>query len=353
LNTQVRQDRTSAARNTARVADIDTEGFFWADDPDRRVRGHLRFDGRVALALESTLRLVNDASRDKLDVIRGETLLGQPLCLCDCFVYQQIIGAVQHRQSWSANKLLIGTHDPKPHVIGISVTIEDFSLLWGAPDVDLKEGQRDGCDSLDIRWLSRGQLSLAIGEMMLEIDDFYRFSGNGTHLELDSAPRIRFKTEKPGPVDPLSRAVGPLLILTNVFLRRPVSLLEQHLVLPADSEVQEVLPQRPIFQDGGKVPQPWVPLGNLQPLDRSLTGWYDFAAELPSAFAMVVEYTRAGPMTPWEDRLAYLARFVEQYHRARFESQRLSTEEFKGGEHKSEKHSSRRTSRSLPNGLTR
>jgi hypothetical protein len=73
------------------VADIDAEGFFWADEPDRRVRGHLRFDGRVALALESTLRLVHNASRDKLDVIRGETLLGQPLCLCDCFVHEQIM----------------------------------------------------------------------------------------------------------------------------------------------------------------------------------------------------------------------------------------------------------------------
>ena len=42
------------------------------------------------------------------------------------------MGNVQHRQSWSASKLLVGTHDPKPEVIGVSVTIEDFNHLWGA-----------------------------------------------------------------------------------------------------------------------------------------------------------------------------------------------------------------------------
>jgi hypothetical protein len=308
---------------------IDVEGFFWADNPESRVRGHLTFDGRVSLALESTLRLVKDASRDKLGVIYGTTLLGQPLCLSDCFVYEQIIGNVQHRQSWSANKLLVGTHDPEPEVIGVSVTIQDFSLLWGAPDVDLKKGQRDGRESLDIEWLSRGQLSLTVGELTLEIDDDYEVRGNGAHLELDSAPRIRFKLKDPGPVEPLNQAVGPLLVLANVFLRRPVALLEQHVELPDGSEVHELFAQRPIHQEGGKPQQPWVPLGNLQPLDHSLTRWYEFAAELPSAFAMVAEYTRAGPTTPWEDRLSYLARFVEQYHRKRYDSSRMSKQQFK------------------------
>jgi hypothetical protein len=311
------------------MTEIDIEGFFWADNPENRVRGHLTFDGRVSLALESTLRLVKDASRDKLDVIYGTTLLGQPLCLSDCFVYETIMGNVQHRQSWSANKLLVGTHDPKPEVIGMSVTIEDFTQLWGAPRVDLKKGQRDGYDSLDISWISREQLSLTVSDLTLQIDDDYRFHGNGTHLELDSAPRIRFKLKDPGPVELLSQAVGPLLVLANVFLRRPVALLEQHVELPDGSEVRELFPQRPIHQEGGKPPLPWVPLGNLQPLDRSLTRWYEFAAELPSAFAMVAEYTLAGSTTPWEDRLSYLARFVEQYHRARLESYRMDKQEFK------------------------
>ena len=311
------------------MTEIDIEGFFWADNPESRVRGHLTFDGRVSLALESTLRLVKDASTDKLDVIYGTTLLGQPLCLSECFVYEQIIGEVQHRQSWSANKLLVGTHDPEPEVIGVSVTIEDFSQLWGAPHVDLKEGKRDGRDSLDIRWVSRGQLSLAIGELALEIDDDCRVHGNGTRLELDSAPRIRFKREEPGPLEPLNGAIGQLLVLVNMLLRRPVALLDQHVELPDGSEVQELFPQRPILHERGKPPQPWVPLGNLQPLDRSLTRWYEFAAELPSAFAMVAEYTRAGSATPWEDRLSYLARFVEQYHRARLENHRMDKQEFK------------------------
>ena len=311
------------------MAEIDIEGFFWADNPESRVRGHLTFDGRVSLALESTLRLLKDASLDKLDVIYGMTLLGQPLCLSGCFVYEQIMGNVQHHQSWSADRLLVGTHDPKPEVTGVSVTIEDFSLLWGAPDVAFKEGQRDACDSLDISWLSRGRLSLTVGELTIEIDDDYQVHGNGTHLELDSAPRIRFKLKDPGPVEPLSEAVGPLLVLANVFLRRPVTLLEQRAELPGGSEVQELFPQRPIIQENRKPQQPWVPLGNLQPLDRSLTRWYEFAAELPSAFAMVAEYTRAGSTTPWEDRLSYLARFVEQYHRAKFENHRMDRQEFK------------------------
>jgi hypothetical protein len=99
--------------------------------------------------------------------------------------------------------------------------------------------------------------------------------------------------------------------------------------LPDGSEVQELFPQRPIIHENSKTQQPWVPLGNLQPLDHSLTRWYGFAAELPSAFAMVAEYTRAGSTTPWEDRLSYLARFVEQYHRARLETHRMDKREFR------------------------
>lgn len=44
---------------------------------------------------------------------------------------------------------------------------------------------------------------------------------------------------------------------------------------------------------------------------------------------MVAEYTRAGSTTPWEDRLSYLARFVEQYHRARLETHRMDKREFR------------------------
>jgi ApeA N-terminal domain 1 len=123
------------------VTDVDLEGFFWIDDPQRRVRGRLAFsDSNIGkLALEDTLRPVSRAARDKTDVICGTSLLGEPMCLLDCFVHQHVsAGEVQYRQSWTVNRTLIGTHDPDPQVIGLSALIENFELLYGIPLIDVK-----------------------------------------------------------------------------------------------------------------------------------------------------------------------------------------------------------------------
>lgn len=305
------------------MTNIDLEGFFWADEPAQQVRGHLTFTERTGeLALESPL------PHDELDTIRGTTLLGEPLCLRDCLVRQHTIGAVQYSQIWHIGRLLMGTHDPDPRVLAVAISIADFHLFYGSPLIDIERGPEEEGDRVDIRWVAGHKLSVQLVDMRLVIDHSYHVHGDGNHLELDAGPSIHFECVTPGPAAPLREAIHPLLVLTNICLRRPVQLLDEHLELPDGSEIREAFGQRPTIEEG-RHPQPWLMLGNLQPLDRSLSRWYTFAAELPSAFAMVAEYAQAGSTTTWEDRLLYLGRFLEQYHRARYSSLRLTKDEFK------------------------
>jgi hypothetical protein len=319
-------------RPNATEADIllDVEGRFWAPtSPDRKVRGRLRWNRQLGtLALEGLLRQVPNATTDKLDVIVGRSMLGEPLCLTDCFVHKTQIAVVQHPQTWTVNRTLVGVETPVPQIKGVELRIAGMRGFYGTPLVSPERESAGTREKVTISWQSSPELSVTLDDVQVIFDDDWSVSGTASDFGLHATPRVRLVASHDAVEADLDPLVGPLMLLIGICLNRDVDVDETRLLLVDDQQARRLDGRRVVLDPDSEV-QPWLGLGNLEPQQRTFERWFAFCRELPKAIAMVAEYLRAGPATPWEDRLLYLARFVEQYHRARHNSLRMSKADFR------------------------
>jgi hypothetical protein len=309
---------------------IDVEGYFWSpDSPGRRVRGRLRWTSQAGeLRLEQILRVVQKASTDEIDVIHGRSLLGEPMCLTDCFVNSTKIAAVQYRQTWTVNGTLLGIDSPQTSLEGLQIQAADLRPFYGEPLVDVSDYKAEARDVLDIRWRSSPEVRVTIGRIEIVFDDDWRVEGPVSGVEIRARPRLRLLSDGPIQRSDLEDVLGPLILLCGICGSGPIEVQETHLLLPGGEMVRTLSGHRPVASraDPRKA---WLALGNLDPLGRTVPAWMALYREMPKALTMLAEYHRSGPDTPWEDRLLYLARFIEQYHRKRHESLRMPKADFR------------------------
>jgi hypothetical protein len=309
---------------------VDIEGRFWsADSPDRKVRGRLQWTAQTGeLRLEQILRVVPQASTDKIGVIHGNSLLGEPMCLTDCFVHSTRFPGGQYPQSWTVNGTLLGVESPQSTVEGLQVHASALRPFYGEPLVDVRDDKEGPRDVLDIRWKSSPEVRVKVGSVSIVFDDDWRMDGPVSGLKIQARPRLRLLSDGPVQQSELEDVLGPLILLCGICGSGPVDIQEMHLLLPGGEAVRTLTGHRPVAArtDSRKA---WLALGNLDPLDRTVPAWMSLYREMPKALTMLAEYHRAGPDTPWEDRLLYLARFIEQYHRKRHESLRMPKADFR------------------------
>jgi len=311
---------------------LDVEGCFWAaESPEHRVRGRLQWGRQVGeLQLEQLLRVVRLASTDEVDVIHGRSLTGEVLCLADCHVRRLDIAAVQYRQTWTVNATLVGVDRPNPPVRGIEVRSPDLRTFYGAPRTEPPRRRRaHGRDIVDLRWMSSPEIRVSLGGgIEVVFDDDWQITGTASDLSLTAEPRLRVLSDDDATEEELAKVVGPLLVMIGIFSGSPVDHRDLRLALSDGGEARSLNGRRPFVAPVDR-PRPWLAIGNLDPLDRTLAAWMTLNEELPRALIMLAEYQRAGAATPWEDRLLYLARFVEQYHRKRRDSLRMPKADFR------------------------
>jgi hypothetical protein len=295
----------------------------------------LSWDRRiVTLALEDFLgpgpRLQGllKAPAKELELIAGESVLGEPICLLDCFVHQTHIAPVQHRQNWTAVRALLGLYQPPEHITGLELRIPSIRDFYGSPLADVKRRSLGAVEEVTIKWTSSPELTVQLGDVRLVFDDDWRLDGPMFDLRFQAIPTVRLLSNLPAPQATLEALIDPLLLLIGICLDRPVDIDEIRLLMAGDREVRELSGRRLLVPLKRGNDRPWIAVGNLHPLQRTLELWFAFCRELPTAVAMLTEYLRAGA-APSEDPLLYLARFVEQYHRARFDSYRMPKKEFR------------------------
>jgi hypothetical protein len=272
--------------------------------------------------------VVPEASTDRIDVIHGRSLLGEPMCLTDCFVHSTKIAAVQYPQSWTVNGTLLGVDSPQATVEGLQIHAGDLRPFYGEPLVDVTDEKAGARDVINVRWKSSPEVRVTVGPIEIVFDDDWTVQGPVSGLEIRARPRLRLLSDGPIQRSELEDVLGPLILLCGICGSGPVDIEEMHLLLPDGGVVRTLSGHRPVASrtDPRKA---WLALGNLDPLDRTIPAWISLYREMPKAVTMLAEYHRAGPNTPWEDRLLYLARFVEQYHRKRHESLRMPKADFR------------------------
>jgi hypothetical protein len=278
---------------------------------------------------QNPLEQVVTAGRDEMDVIAGHTVFGEPLCLMDCFVHQMKGAAVQHPQVWTANATLLGVDYPPPQIQGLELRIPSMRGFYGNPLLDAPQEAAAGPrESVTITWQSSPEVAVQLNDTQLVFDDDWELKGSVSDLRLRATPRVRLLSSTPVAATALDHLIGPLMVLIGVCLGRDVDVEETRLLLEDDLQARRLEGWRLVVTPSEEL-RPWLGIGNLQPYQRTFERWFSLANELPTGLAMLAEFLRAGPATPSEDRLLYLARFVEQYHRARHDSLRMPKTEFR------------------------
>lgn len=321
---------------------LDVEGRFW--DPatsHRQVRGRLQWGRQKGtLALEEPLRLPRHAQdplqrivgggRDELPVIAGRSVFGERLCLVDCFVHQMTGARVQHPQTWTVNETLIGVDVPPELINGLELRIPAMRGFYGDPLVDVPQrGPAGPRQKVTIEWQSSPEVIVELDNLRLIFDDDWELSGDARGVRLRATPRVRMLSSEPTPATVFDRLVGPLIVLMAICLGRDVEVDETRLLLDGDQQARRLVGLRVVLAPTAEL-RPWLGVGNLSPQQRTFERWFAFAEELPIAVAMVAEYLRGGVAKPSEEPLLYLARFIEQYHRVRYDSLRLPKKVFAG-----------------------
>lgn len=330
--------RVSADGGADSATLFDVEGRFWDPTvPERQVRGRLRWTGQKGtLELEDLLRpglenLLNpgrNVSRGEIDVIAGRSVLGEPLCLTDCFVHRTQGAVVQHPQAWTVNGTLVGVDTRPSHIDGLELRVPAMRGFYGTPLVDFDREPAGPRQKITISWLSSPELSFELHGAKLVFDDDWGVTGELSDLTLRATPRVRLLSSQPVGEEELDPLIAPLMLLIGICLRRDVAVAEERLLLGEDRQARRLQGRRVVLSPAEE-PHPWLAIGNLDPQQRTFERWFAFCNELPKAVAMLSEYLRAGPATPSEDQLLYLARFIEQYHRARYVSARMPKADFR------------------------
>jgi hypothetical protein len=222
----------------------------------------------------------------------------------------------------------LGSDVADPEIQEMRVYLRGLRDFYGEPLVETEQSEAEGRDGVDIRWRSSPEVRVQLGASKLTLDDDWNMKAGSTSVELAARPRLRIASSTPASKAELDEILGPTILLFGICSGAPLQIDEKRLVLANGEEVRSLNGYRPIDQPAD-ARSSWLMLGNLAPLERTVPAWMSLHQELPEATAMLAEYLRAGRSTPWSDRLLYLARFVEQYHRARHSSLRMPKAEFR------------------------
>jgi hypothetical protein len=302
------------------------EGRFW--DPgyeDRRVRGRVVRERRIPrLLLEEPLRpapaegdpleRIRAMGRETADVIAGQSLTGEPLCLENCFVIQMVGAKVPHPQVWSVERLFIGADAPPRTIARLEVHLLGLRDFYGAPLLgDLTPTANANRERYTIDWLSSPRLEAQFGDVTVIFDDEMTVTGPAHQLTLNATPRIHVVPPEPRHLDDLRPDVGFLATLVG-FCRGAAAELDQLWLVSADGiRVRCIERLRSLPEDDDDDGHPWLGIGNLNPLARTLERWRAFCVENENAVAMLAEYLRGPRRYMTIDRLLVLARFIEEY----------------------------------------
>lgn len=307
--------------------------------PDREVFGYWSIDGRAPVEG----RLLIDASgqidlqvRTHLDVaprLVGRLSDGSPATLFGAgllrrdpdrhFVEEYRIGAAILGLDLADNgdPCLVSA---SRRISGLEQLIGTSGLSLEAPDADAEQER-----SAKVVWEGSEPIEASLPMGTLRLVDFTRFERDSDfRYSLQHIAEARFEAREPLGLDPLEEVFDILagLIAFATEARVEPGALWVTRVGSGDGEHRlrgEVLAgHRPYYgRDPGEA-DPWLTLRGLSNPAEVLEGFHRFTREQSSAYLILFELMVFLHALNPIDKLLYLARFLEVYHRTRFPGQR-------------------------------
>jgi hypothetical protein len=301
--------------------EYDADGFFWIDDPDHAVRGHLSFtqDDGGRLRLEQVLLGDEGPVMQEIPLVHGRALDRTPLCLLDTFPTRIKIASPEasvHPQLQLVNSLLVGVEDPDEPFEKIRLAVHGLLDFTNQSGLRVAGEHQSSDQSVSVAWEPEPALPTAtIDGVEIEIVSEHRFRSADYEFCLEHTAEIELRGSR-RPIKDWSAHAELVEPFLTFFLGYP-AWIERFYVPIQEGDVEQIVARRQTAAPGSKR-GPWVPLPVIvDRFERALTGWSAFAASDEDACRILREYLLAGNRLLLEDQLLYLARVIELYHRGR------------------------------------
>lgn len=174
-----------------------------------------------------------------------------------------------------------------------------------------------------VEWQPTETIEVPLRNATLKLDDYVHFGGDSEfNFELTHRAQAILVAESPLSLDRIDELIDILWTFVSFATEAQVHLRSLR-VTRGTSSAAVIAHHR---QRYGPMPEgagdPWLTLGALEDPATMVAGFYRFAEEQPAAylilFELLVSMSELNPI----DKLLYLARFLEVYHRTRFPGDR-------------------------------
>jgi ApeA N-terminal domain 1 len=219
------------------------------------------------------------------------------------------------------NRVRIGTDQPDAVFSSVRLGIHGLLQFLGESGLSLtgETGAPDHNAPVSIAWKPVTTPTATVGSDVVAVLSEHRVTGTDFELGLEDHVEVELRGE-PRTFDEWRDLAGAIEGFIAFLTDLPVW-IERFYTWDEDEAVDELW----IYREGraqADRSEPWIPLAGIQAeFEEALRGWAALSESDNAAFVILNEYLRFGGRLLHEDRLLYLARFVELYHRdkARFD----------------------------------
>jgi hypothetical protein len=174
-----------------------------------------------------------------------------------------------------------------------------------------------------VEWQGSNPIEVPLANGTLKIVDFGRFQRDSDFkYTLEHVVEARFQAKKPLCLEEVEEAFAVLGALLAFASEARIEVDSLWITRKTANEKEmrgEVLSKhRPTYGEPPNLVEPWLVLGLLADPAEAVAGFYRFSQEQAAAYLILFElqvfFAALNPI----DKLLYLARFLEVYHRTRF-----------------------------------
>lgn len=174
-----------------------------------------------------------------------------------------------------------------------------------------------------VAWKGADPIGVAVSDCELRLVDYTRFERESDfRYSLQHAAEARVVTAKPVSLEFIDELFDILAAFVAFGIEARVEPRSLSITVEGGARGEVLMKRRPQY---GKAPaevEPWLTLGDLSAPDEALAGFYRFAHEQTSAYLILFELLVFLEALNSIDKLLYLARFLEVFHRTRYPGQR-------------------------------
>ncbi len=301
------------------------------DTPDgESVEGRLRVDddGRITLELRRAL----PEAVLPLPLLRGRLGDGAPVTLLGIDILRHDPGADHYVQQHLVSTAVLGLDLPGPdapvlwrgeaRIAGLERVVGRSGLSLETSDIARREDA-----FAKVEWRQSDQLDVPLSAGGLVLVDHVRFEHSSWfRFALEHRVLARYSAEgKAISLERLGEIVEILCAFVSFAVEARVSIDSLLLTGASGGPGAECLINyRPHHGPPLEEAEPWLILDGLADPAAAIAGFYRFHDEQPSAYLILFEYLIFAAQLNSIDKLLYLARFLEVYHRTRFGSDTMA-----------------------------